>query len=423
MMPQVLTRGLSPSRAALDNGVVVLAQESHGVAAVALNATFFAGSGCDPDDLPGVAYLTRRTIDRGTLHRAADDIAATLDDRGVALRTFVTRQALSLSCICLPEDFDEILTLIADIARNPVFPELELEKQRIEAITSLREDEDDPSRVAYDTLLELLYGARHPYGRSLKGTIRSLEAITRSHLVAYQGDWLTPSSLRIAIAGNVPAAVALSSAERAFADWRGSSQPQDPVPPPARRPGRSERSRLMPGKSQSDIAYGFTAVRRLDPRFYAYWVMNDILGQFGLGGRLAENIRERQGMAYYAYSTLEPAIGEAALVIHAGVDPANVGRTIEAIDTEVRLLGRNGPTQEEFEETRASLIGSIPRMLETNESVAEFLLHEEQFELGVDYDRRLPALLEQVTIGDVREAAAEVLDPDRAAVAVAGPAR
>ena len=65
----------------------------------------------------------------------------------------------------------------------------------------------------------------------------------------------------------------------------------------------------LPGKSQSDIAYGFTAIRRLDPRYDAYWVMNNILGQFGLGGRLADNIRERQGMAYYAFSSFDPSVG------------------------------------------------------------------------------------------------------------------
>ena len=67
----------------------------------------------------------------------------------------------------------------------------------------------------------------------------------------------------------------------------------------------------MTGKSQSDIAYGFITIRRLDSRYYAYWMMNNILGQFGLGGRLADNIRERQGMAYYAYSSFDPAPTEA----------------------------------------------------------------------------------------------------------------
>jgi zinc protease len=177
----------------------------------------------------------------------------------------------------------------------------------------------------------------------------------------------------------------------------------------------------MPGKVQADIGYGFTTIRRLDPRFYAFWMMNNVLGQFGLGGRLADNIRERQGMAYYAYSTLDSMVGEGPLIVRAGVDPANVDRTIEAIDGEVRAFGAGGPTRDELEDTRSSLIGSIPRMLESNESIAEFLLHAESFGLGLDYDRRLPGLLQSVTIDDVRDAASSVLCPDHACIVVAGP--
>ena len=101
----------------------------------------------------------------------------------------------------------------------------------------------------------------------------------------------------------------------------------------------------MPGKAQSDISYGFAAIRRLDPRYYSYWLLNNILGEFGLGGRLADNIRERQGMAYYAFSALDASVGEGQLVVRAGVDPNNVRRTIDAIDTEVLALATEGPTR------------------------------------------------------------------------------
>lgn len=422
MSSVTLTRGLTPSRAVLDNGVVVVAQESGISPVVALNATFHAGSVGDPPDLPGVAYLVRRTIDRGTGRRSAADIADTLDDRGVSLRVSASRHTLTVSCVCLTEDFEAILSLIADIARNPSFPEDEIAKRRLEAIASVREDQDDTSRVASDLLLEILYGSGHPYGRPLKGTVASLEAIRREHLVAFHDGFLNPSCLRLAVAGDLPVRTVMAAAAREFEDWRGPARPQASVPPPGGTRLREGRVTPMPGKSQADIAYGFTAVRRLDPRYYAYWTMNNVLGQFGLGGRLADNIRERQGMAYYAYSTLEADVAEGPLVIRVGVDPGNVERAIEAIDEEVRALGAGGPTVMEFEDTRESIVGSIPRMLETNEGIAEFLQHAERFGLGLDYDRRLPVLLRQVTLDDVRAAARDVLDPMRAAVAVAGPA-
>jgi zinc protease len=177
----------------------------------------------------------------------------------------------------------------------------------------------------------------------------------------------------------------------------------------------------MPGKPQADIAYGFTSISRLDPAYCAHWMMNTILGQFGLGGRLADNIRERQGMAYYAFSSFDPSFGPGPLVIRAGVDPANVERALEAIDVEVGSLGREGVTERELAETRQFLIGSIPRMLENNAAITGFLQSIEFFDLGLDYDRRLPDLLRAVTREQVNAAAARVLDPARACAVVAGP--
>ena len=116
--------------------------------------------------------------------------------------------------------------------------------------------------------------------------------------------------------------------------------------------------------------------------------MNNILGQFGLGGRLADNIRERQGMAYYAFSAFDPSLGPGPLVIRAGVDPGQ-RRAGDRGDRRARFgqLGRDGPTERELLETRQFLIGSIPRMLETNQSIATFLQTAEFFGLGLDYDR------------------------------------
>ena len=99
--------------------------------------------------------------------------------------------------------------------------------------------------------------------------------------------------------------------------------------------------------------------------------MNNILGQFGLGGRLADNIRERQGMAYYAFSSFDPSVGAGPLVVRAGVDPENVERTIDGHRSRSADDGRRMDRRRaELLETRQFLIGSIPRMLETNAGIA-----------------------------------------------------
>jgi zinc protease len=409
-------------RQSFSSGAVVIVQEASATPAVAINATFLAGSADEPEHLPGLAYFMGRVIDRGTDGRSADAIADALDERGVTLHVGTTRHTTTLSCTCLAEDFDDQLSLLIDVARRPTFPEAELSRRRAESITALRQDEDNPAVRAGEALSALLYGEDHPYGRPSKGTVDSLERIDRASVADFHARNLRPSILSLVIVGDVDPNRALDRASEEIEGWTGAPASPIVVPPPALPPVRRERRLVMPGKAQSDIAYGFTTITRLDPRFYAYWMMNNILGQFGLGGRLADNIRERQGMAYYAFSSFEPSFGEAPLVVRAGVDPRNVERALDAIDMEVRLLGERGPTAAEVDETRAYLIGSIPRQLETNYSIASFLQSSEAFGLGLDFDRRLPALIESVTVDDIRAAAFEVLAPQRASVAIAGPA-
>jgi zinc protease len=183
------------------------------------------------------------------------------------------------------------------------------------------------------------------------------------------------------------------------------------------------RVRVIPmmNKAQADIAYGFTTILRSDPAFYAYWLMNNILGEYSIGGRLGDSIRERQGMAYYVFSALDANVVPGPLLIRAGVNPGNVDRALASIDEEIRRMATEGPTDRELTESRQYLIGSLPRRLETNVGIATFLQMAEFFNLGTDYDVRVPELLAKVTREDVHAAARAVLDPAKAAVVIAGP--
>jgi zinc protease len=414
-------RGLSPVRTVLDNGAVVLVQETSTAPAVTINATVLAGGVYEAPDQQGLAYLVGRVLDRGTEQRSAELLAEELDDRGVSLRISSSRHATILTCTCLTEDFDDVLAIIVDVVRRAAFPEAEVTKRKAESLSAIRQDEDNPSVRAVEALFEMLYGATHPYGRRAKGTVESVERIGRDDLVAFHAARFQPSALSLAIVGHVGAEHALKRAALELDGWAVGSPGSFTLPAPPTSTVRRQQVIHVPGKSQSEIAYGFTAIRRLDPRYDAYFVLNNILGQFGLGGRLADNIRERQGMAYYAFSTLDPSVGIGPLIVRAGVDPEHVERTLDAIDHEVRSLGTDGPTGIELEQTRQFLIGSIPRTLETNGGIAAFLQSEEQFGLGLDYDRRLADDLRAVTLEQVGTAAHELLHPDRAAVSIAGP--
>ena len=92
-----------------------------------------------------------------------------------------------------------------------------------------------------------------------------------------------------------------------------------------------------------------------------------------------------------------------------------------SIDAELTNLVSDGPTEQELAESKQYLIGSLPRTLETNASIAAFLQSAEFFGLGLDYDVRMPGLLQAVTRDQVHEAARLAVDPSKATVVVAGP--
>jgi zinc protease len=412
---------LNPVRTTLENGITVLAKKTTTTPSVAISLAIRAGSASDPPAVPGTTWLLSRVIDRGTTTRSAAEIAEEVDSRGITLNITVTRHLFTLVCTCLAEDFEPVLSLFGDILMAPSLPEQEIAICKGEVITAIRQDDDSPAVRATESLMALLYPGGHPYGRRTKGSIEIVEALTRADLARQHAARFAPSGVTAVLVGDVEATYARDVAAKVFGDWGAPAPTPTPLPPVA--PASHRRRVVIPmmNKSQADIAYGFTTITRRDPAYYAFWLMNNVFGQYAIGGRLGDNIRERQGMAYYVSSALDANVAEGPLAIRAGVSPANVDRAVAAIDEEVASLVAAGMTRKELDDSRRYLIGSIPRALETNAAIANFLQIEEFFGLGLDYDARLPDLLTAVTLDDANAAARRALDPDRATVVIAGP--
>ena len=413
--------GLAPVRTRLDNGVTCLVKTTTMTPAVSINLAMRAGSSADPAGGDGTAWLLSRMIDRGTATRSAEDIAESLDSRGITLTTSVTRHLFSLVCTCLSEDVEPVLALLGEILMAPSLPDSELVTRKREVITAIRQDEDNPAVRATEAVMGLLYPDGHSFGRRTKGSVGIVEGLTRDRLFALHDARFAPRALTAAVVGDVAASRATAMLERVFGPWRRPAPAPIPLPPPAARVTRQRLVIPMMNKTQADLAYGFTTMARSDPAYDALWLMNNAFGQYAIGGRLGDSIRERQGMAYYVSSVLDADVIDSPLVIRAGVSPANVDRAIASIDDEVARLVRDGLTPKELDESRRYLIGSLPRALETNAAIANFLQAGEFFGLGVDYDVQLPNRLSLVTLADVQDAARRAMSPGLEAVAIAGP--
>ena len=417
---------LKPTRVVLPNGITVIAKTNHTSPTVSLLVGVRTGAYADPPGKDGTAALCARVLDRGTSKRTAEMIADDLDGRGASLSVVAGRHQMALAATCLAEDFEPVLALVADVARHPGFPENEITTRREQLITSIRQEEDNPATMAGDAFAKALYGD-HPYARKVRGTIQGLESIRRQDLVRFHQKGFDPPIMTVVVVGDVVEEFALAGISTLFGGWSplakatGDKTPvikvADPVTPPERR--------LVPvpmmNKAQADVVYGFLGVRRSDPDYPAISVMNNALGQYAIGGRLGDSIRERQGMAYYVFSSLDATFGPGPFTIRAGVAAGNVEKTIASIDEELNLVLSKGFTPQEIDESKSYMIGSLPRQLETNAAIASFLLNVETFSLGLDYDERLPALIGAVTKESADAAARRLLNPVKATIAVAGP--
>lgn len=413
---------LAPVRRVLPNGLTIVAATNRLIPAVSLAIGVNAGAAADPPGATGTAALTARVLDKGTAGYTADAIADELDGRGASLSVGAGRQQVVVSATCLVGDLDAVLPVACDVARRPAFPEAEVETRRAELLTAINEAADDPGTVAVDALCAALYPGGHPLGRPVRGVAQDVAGLTRDRLRAFHEQAFVPSAATVVIVGDLDAEALLDAVAGRMGDWAGaaSAPPVLAGTPPAIT-ARGLIVKAMPDKSQADVAYGFVGLSRLDDDYYPALVMNNALGQYALGGRLGDSIRERQGMAYYVYSSLDAGLTAGPLMVRAGVSAGNVQRTIDSIDTELRAILADGFTRAEIDDTKKYLIGSLPRQLETNGGIAGFLLSAEIFGLGSDHDRRLPERIAAVTYDDVARVARRLLDPDRAVVAVAGP--
>src|SRR6266545_7937143 len=318
---------LDPLRLTLDNGMTVVAKETRTTPAVTLLVGLRAGAFYDPDGREGTAALVARVLDRGTRTRAAADIADALDGRGASLSVVAGRHQVMVSATCLAEDFRTICSLVADIIQRPAFDEREVTTRRGDLLTSILQDEDDPAAVAVDSLMARLY-PDHPYGRRARGTAATVEQLWRADLIEFHSKWFTPETAILAVVGDVNPEDAVVTASEEFESWNMNRAIEPVLAAPS--PPRARELSVVPmmSKAQADVAYGFLGLRRSDPDYYAGWVMNNALGQYALGGRLGDSIRERQGMAYYVYSTLDASLDEGPMMIRAGVAAENVQRTL-----------------------------------------------------------------------------------------------
>ena len=409
------------TRRQLDNGIVILVKENPASACVTIAGEMEAGSFHETDATAGLAALTASMLRRGTQKHTFQELNASLDSVGASASFSAMRDAMAFGGRALAEDFTLLVDLLAEILMQPSFPGDELETIRGQILTHLGILETDTAYRADQTFVRRLYPTGHPYARPLLGTSDTLSSFDTSHLAEFYRTYYHPETLVISVVGAIETGRAIDELAATLGEWRVEGLPHRPRVPQANTPAEIITERVpMPGKAQVDLILGVVGMARTSPDYHPAVMANIILGSLGMMGRLGSRVRDAQGVAYYVSSSVRGGPGPHPWSIIAGVHPKDVDRAVAAILDEVARLREEPVLDGELDDCRSYLTGILPLQLETNEGIATYLLSIEEYDLGLDYLQRYPAIIGSITKEGLQETVRRYFTPDRYVLTMAG---
>ena len=407
-------------RKTLANGITILTRENFQSPSVVLSGLLSAGSLFDPMDKLGLAYFTSMALMRGTESLDFQTLYNQLESVGASLGFAASVHNTNFGGKALAEDLPLLISTLAECLLHPVFPEVYVTRLKAQIISGLTIRSQDTGEMAALTFDRLLFG-KHPYARPEDGFIETVQGISRDDLVNFHSAHYGPKKLVIVVVGAVKAEDVFELVEKELGSWQNPMMEAAPSLPrihPLKKTFREHVS--IPGKSQTNLVMGTLGPRRKAPEYLAATLGNNILGQFGMMGRIGDAVREKAGLAYYASTSLNSWIGSGSWEVSAGVNPENLEKAVQLILQELKRFTSEPVSQGELEDSQANFIGRLPLSLESNSGVANSILNLERFSLGLDYLQKYPEKVMQITPEEILSTAQAYIDPEKLVIVSAG---
>jgi zinc protease len=410
----------------LDNGARVYFVETHEIPMVQVTAVFDAGAARDTPEKSGLAGMTNQLLREGAGSLNADDIAATFEDLGADLGSDSQRDMaiVSLRSLSDRELLMPAVKAFAQMLVNPTFPAGSLERERQRALVGLQQASQSPADAVNKTFYHALYGS-HPYAQFPEGTTAGLKAITVDDLRAFHKRYYVGANAMLAIVGDV----SLRDARRIARHVLGG-QPKgeaaaalppvpDPEPSVAGKP-----IRIAFPSTQTHILVGEAGLMRHDPDYFPLYVGNHILGGSGLVSRLSDEVREKRGLSYSAYSYFMPMRARGPFFMGLQTRNDQSAQALKVLRDTLTTFVNEGPTETELLSAKRNITGGFALRLDSNKKIAENLAVIGFYGLPLDYLDTYIGKVNAVTIEQVRDAFRRRIHPEHmVTVTVGGGAR
>ena len=408
-------------RRALSNGLKLLIVERHELPIVTLGLIVKSGETSAPKGKEGLGSIAASLLDEGTKTRDSLQIAGELAEIGAALAAAGELESTTISLTTLTRHLERGLDLYADVILNPLFPEKELNRLKLQRLAQLKARADDAEQTAAAVFPRLIYGLDHPYGRPDDGTPTSIQAITRADAVAFYKRIMVPANASLVVVGDIRPDSITAALEARLKTWLPGPVPQGPsVTPPAPSPRPGVYLIDKPAAAQSVLKVGKIGAARKSPDFFSLRVMNAILGgQFV--SRINMNLREDKGYSYGAESDFSFLRGPGPFEVGATVQTAVTKESlVEHMKELTEIAGRRPVTDAELAFAKQGIIQGFPSRFETTFGVAGQIAVLVDFDLPDDEFAHYQARVEAVTKADVDRVAREYITPASMSILIVG---
>ncbi len=405
-------------RRTLDNGLKVIVVSNSEVPYVTVRLGLDAGAWTDPK--PGVASLAMQMLTRGTRKHSEAELSEILDYYAISLSGSAGMDTSSVSAGAITKYVDKAVELMAEVVREPTFPQEEFEKLRDQVRTSLRIQSAEPSYVAARELRRRLYG-EHPYAHTVTGELEDVDAISVDDLRSWWQARVCPEGAALIFAGDITTDAAMKLAAKYFGDWHAQTEAPAVAVPPVPPPQPTKIYLVNRPGIQAQIRVAQPGLTRHDPDYFLARVVSGYFGE-AFNARLNKTIRVEKGLTYGAGGGFVARRFAGEFAIHTFSKVATAADAVQAIFDELERLRTEPPSEEELHDTVSYTLGSFPAKRETPQQVAGDLWLVESQDLPDDYFEQYLRAVAKARPEPCVELARRRVDPKHMVVVVVGPA-
>ena len=406
-------------RLTLPNGLTVLVAPVSKLPVVTVLALIDAGAAADPRGQEGIALLTARALAEGTQHSDGAELAERFERLGTALDTGADWDSTTARITVTAERLPHALALLAEVIREPSFPEREVERLKHERLAELLQQRAEPRGLADDMFGKFVYAPESRYALPDGGTESTVQLLEHVAVRDFYRQRYSPNSTTVIIAGDTTTDSARTMVSDAFGSWTGPAVRQAVV---SDTPARSARTVHIVGKAdapQSELRVGHVGVPRLHPDYFAIVVMNAILGGL-FSSRINLNLREAHAYTYGAFSSFDWRRAAGPFTVATAVRSDVTDAAIREILLEIDRLRESGVTDAELSLATSYLDGVFPIRFESTMAIANALASLVSYGLPDDYFDTYRSNIRSVSVTGVLHAARAYLRPEHLQIVAVG---